>query len=338
MDYMKLPIDQVELDLENPRIKQWLEIYGGVITSEEIALALSASSGTSTTSTSTYSALKESIKVNKGIINPIIVNKRSDGKYIAIEGNTRLQIYREFAEADPNGPWKEIIAIVYENLPVEQIHAIRLQSHLVGPREWDPFSKAKYLNQLSNIDKLPMAMIISFCGGKSSEIRKLIDAYTDMTKYYFRKADEAGIDPDPREFSKFAELQNRSIKEALFAHRYSIEDFATWVVNGNIDNAQNVRKLPAVLSDPTARATFLSSNISEAVKYINSPHKGSVDLSSVSLYGLAVELTNRLRTIEFKEVKALTNDPRYEDRKNDLHVLLDELSDIIKEIEGDSDE
>ena len=28
MDYMKLPIDQVELDLENPRIKQWLEIYG----------------------------------------------------------------------------------------------------------------------------------------------------------------------------------------------------------------------------------------------------------------------------------------------------------------------
>jgi hypothetical protein len=27
MEYMKLPIDQVELDLDNPRIKQWLEIY-----------------------------------------------------------------------------------------------------------------------------------------------------------------------------------------------------------------------------------------------------------------------------------------------------------------------
>ena len=331
MEYMKLPIDQVELDLENPRIKQWLEIYGDDITSEGIALALSASSGTS--STSTYSALKESIKVNKGIINPIIVNRNADGKLVVIEGNTRLQIYKEFAVVDPEGPWKEIIAIVYDSLPVEQIHAIRLQTHLVGPREWDPFSKAKYLNQLSNIEKLPMATIISFCGGKSAEIRKLIDAYTDMTKYYFKKADEAGIDPDPREFSKFAELQNRSIKEALAIHHFT----ETWVIGGNIDNAQNVRKIPAILANPTARAVFLKSTISEAVKYLNTPQKGTVDLSSVSLYELAVELTSRLRTIEYKEVKALTNDPRYEEHKNDLRVLLDELSDLINDIEEDSE-
>lgn len=333
MEYMKLPIDKVKLDLDNPRIKQWLEIYGDDITSEGIALALSASSGTS--STSTYSALKESIKVNKGIINPIIVNKNSKGEFVVIEGNTRLQIYKEFAAVDPNGPWKEIISIVYDALPVEQIHAIRLQSHLVGPRDWDPFSKAKYLNQLSNIEKLPMSMIISFCGGKSSEIRKLIDAYTDMTKHYFKKAAEAGIDPDPREFSKFAELQNRSIREALFAHHFTEEDFATWVIDGNIDNAQNVRKIPAILACPAARNVFLKSTISDAVKYLDVPDKGSVDLSSVSLYELAAALTNKLRTIEYKEVKALSGDPRYEERRNDLHVLLDELSDLVKDIEED---
>lgn len=28
MKYMKLPINQIELNLEDPRIKQWLEIYG----------------------------------------------------------------------------------------------------------------------------------------------------------------------------------------------------------------------------------------------------------------------------------------------------------------------
>lgn len=60
---MKLSIDKVELDLENPRIKQWLEIYGDDITSEGIALALSASNGSSPIST--YSALKESIKVRR---------------------------------------------------------------------------------------------------------------------------------------------------------------------------------------------------------------------------------------------------------------------------------
>ena len=334
MEYMKLPINQVELDLNNPRIKQWLEIYGDEITSEGIALALSASSGNSS---STYSALKESIKVNKGIINPIIVNKQSDGKLIVIEGNTRLQIYKEFSIADPEGPWNEIIAIVYDNLPAEQIHAIRLQTHLVGPRDWDAFSKAKYLHQLSNIDKLPMAMIISFCGGKSAEIRKLIDAYTDMTKYYFKKAAEAGIEPDVKEFSKFAELQNRSIKEALVAHHFSEEHFAEWVVGGNIDNAQNVRKLPAILANPAARSVFLKSTISDALNHLNIPQKGTADLSSVSLYEMAVELTKKLRAIEYKEVKALTNDPRYKEHKNDLLVLLDELSDLINDIEEDSE-
>ncbi len=33
MDYIKIPIEKIELDLENPRIKQWLEIYGDEITS-----------------------------------------------------------------------------------------------------------------------------------------------------------------------------------------------------------------------------------------------------------------------------------------------------------------
>ena len=48
-----------------------------------------------------------------------------------------------------------------------------------------------------------------------------------------------------------------------------------------------------------------------------------------------MELTNKLRTIEYKEVKALINDPHYEDRKNDLRVLMDELSDLLNDIEED---
>ena len=332
MKYVKLPIDSVNLDVDNPRIKQWLEIYGEEITSEAISLALSASGGQA--SSSTYTTLKESIKVNKGIVNPILVNRQSDGKLVVIEGNTRLQIYKEFAVSDPLGPWKDIIAIVYDNLPEAEIHAIRLQTHLVGPRDWDPFSKAKYLHQLSNIDKMPMSMIISFCGGKSSEIRKLIDAYTDMQKYYFPAAYEMEIDPDPREFSKFAELQNSSITQALMVHKYNKTDFANWVVNGNVDTAQNVRKLPAVLANSLAKDEFLKTNISEAIKYLNVSDKGSKDLTKASMDELVVELINRCRNIELKYVKALRNDPRYEDKKNNMIELNEQLNDILEEIEA----
>lgn len=332
MEYIKLPINSVELDLENPRIKQWLEIYGEEIPSEAISLALSASGGNS--NTSSYTTLKESIKVNKGIINPIIVNRNSEGRLIVIEGNTRLQIYKEFASIDPEGPWDKIIAIVYDNLPEERIHAIRLQTHLVGPRDWDPFSKAKYLNQLSNIDKLPMSMIISFCGGKSTEIKKLIDAYADMSKYYFQECKSEGIDPDPRAFSKFAELQNGSVTQALLAHKYSKVDFAKWVVNENIDTAQNVRRIPAILSNSIAKDAFLKDNITEAIKYLNMDEKGNKGLSNASMNDLVVELIHRCRNIEFKYIRSLRDDPRYFNQKNDIYHLVNELNDIIKEVDG----
>ena len=103
-------------------------------------------------------------------------------------------IYKDFQYSDPEGPWNTIRCIVYENLSKDDIHSIRLQSHLVGPRDWDPYSKAKYLDQLSNVERLPMETIISMCGGKKSEIIKLINAYTDMTKYYFPKINNLGID------------------------------------------------------------------------------------------------------------------------------------------------
>lgn len=331
MEYIKLSIDEVELDINNPRIQQYLEMYGDDITSDGIALALNGSSGAS--STSSYQTLKESIRVNGGIINPIIVNKYPDGKLVVIEGNTRLQIYKEFALADPEGPWKEIIAIVYDDLPETEIHAIRLQTHLVGPRDWDPFSKAKYLNQLSNIDKLPMATIISFCGGKKAEIEKLISAYTDMVTFYFPVAEAAEMDPDPREFSKFSELQNTSIKQALAVHKFDRTDFAKWVVNGNIDTAQNVRKLPAILANSVAREVFLKSTISEAEKYINSSGKGAKNLSDATMDELVYELIKRCRNIEFSYIKQLRDDPRFEDKKNRIIELETEIKDVISEVE-----
>lgn len=331
MEYIKLSIDEVELDINNPRIQQYLEMYGDDITSDGIALALNGSSGAS--STSSYQTLKESIRVNGGIINPIIVNKYPDGRLVVIEGNTRLQIYKEFALADPEGPWKEIIAIVYDDLPETEIHAIRLQTHLVGPRDWDPFSKAKYLNQLSNIDKLPMATIISFCGGKKAEIEKLISAYTDMVTFYFPVAETAEMDPDPREFSKFSELQNTSIKQALAVHKFDRTDFAKWVVNGNIDTAQNVRKLPAILANSVAREVFLKSTISEAEKYINSSGKGAKNLSEATMDELVSELIKRCRNIEFSYIKQLRDDPRFEDKKNRIIELETEIKDVISEVE-----
>lgn len=326
MEYEKIDINEIKLDLNNPRIKQYIEIYGDNVTSEGIALALNSSGGNSTNS---YSVLKESIKVNGGIINPIIVNRYPNGQLVVIEGNTRVQIYKEFAESDPDGPWKHIIAIVYDNLPDYKIHAIRLQTHLVGPRDWDAYSKAKYLHQLSDIDKMPMATIISFCGGKTQEIRKLIDAYVTMEKYYRPMAEENGIDFNPKDFSKFVEFQNSNIQQAINVHGYNASDFAKWVINENIDTAQNVRKIPQILSDEVCKKTFFKENVSEALKNSNASSASAKNLSSFSIDELAKELTTRFRKITLKEVNAYKNDPNYDQRKNNILDLSEELKEFM---------
>lgn len=330
--YQELKIDLLELDIQNPRISQYLDMYGDNVSAEGIALALT---GSATDGSTSFSALRESIRVNKGIIHPIIVNHTTDGKYIVIEGNTRLQIYREFFSRTNDSIWESIRCIVYEGLTKAEIDSIRLQSHMVGPRDWDAYSKAKYLNQLYTVDGLPINTIIDFCGGKKSEILKLIDAYNDMQMYYVPLLD--GEAPDPREFSKFSELQNRSIKNALNANGYTEKDFSNWVLNHNIDTAMNVRLLPEILADPAAKKEFLKSTVSDAIRKLNTATPQTIDLKSVRYDELAKALTGKLRNILWEEVKALRNeeDTNAQKRKNMLFELKSELDDLLSNIEGE---
>ncbi len=178
--YTELPIDEIQLDKRNPRIANYLAVHDeDDITSDLMALLLG-------TTSEACASLRESIAANYGIIHPIVVNRQEDGTYVVIEGNTRLQIYKDFRKQNKPGNWNTIRAIVYDDIGDDEMHKIRLQAHLVGPREWDPYSKAKYLNYLSNEEHMPMSALISYCGGnsKASEIRNMIAAYSDMEHYY----------------------------------------------------------------------------------------------------------------------------------------------------------
>ena len=330
--YQELNINVLTLDIKNPRISQYLDMYGGNVTAEGIALALT---GSATDSSTSFSALRESIRVNRGIIHPIIVNHTSEGKYVVIEGNTRLQIYREFFNNTNDSIWSTIRCIVYEDLSKEEIDSIRLQSHMVGPRDWDAYSKAKYLNQLYNKDGLPINTIIDYCGGKKSEILKLIAAYNDMQQYYVPLLE--GDKPDPREFSKFSELQNKSIKEALNANGYTVKDFSQWVLDHNIDTAQNVRWLPEILSDSAAKKEFLKSTVFDAIRKINTATPQNIDFKNFHYDELTKALVGKLRNIPFEEIRALKKeeDDGAIKRKNMLYELKDSLNDVLSFIEGE---
>ena len=178
--YTEIDTALLDLDFTNPRIQNYLQNYPEESRSGELLAMLLG------TGTDSCASLKESIKEHGGIINPIIVNHFPDGRYVVIEGNTRLQIYRDFIRDNVPGNWNKIRAIIYENLENNEMHSIRLQAHLVGPRDWDAYAKAKYLTFLSDEEKMPMKELLAYCGGssKASEIRYMIQAYKDMRDIY----------------------------------------------------------------------------------------------------------------------------------------------------------
>lgn len=327
-DYIELPVDLINLDEENPRIARGLAHFGE-ITSDLMALLLISNSDS-------CASLRESIRENHGIVHPIVVNKKVDGTYVVIEGNTRLQIYKDFIKNGEPGDWTKIRAIVYEDMSQDKMHSIRLQAHLIGPREWDPYSKAMYLNYLANEEHMPMNTLISFCGGtsKASEIRNMIAAYNDMEQYYRPLCDDDS-QFDIKKFHGFVELQNRHIVDSLTAHGYTKTDFSQWMIDDRFSTLQDVRRLPDILNSIHAHAVFLKSNSRDAKKILAVEEITVDKLKDVPYELLAQELAKRMIAIQLREIIHLRDDSDYSEKKDALERAFDELKFVLDQVKGE---
>lgn len=324
-DYIELPIDSIELDIHNPRIARGLAYYK-TIDSEVMALLLGSTS-------EACAGLKESIRENKGIVHPIIVNMYAKDRYVVIEGNTRLQIYKDFVANGEPGDWTKIKAIVYNSMDENKIHSIRLQAHLIGPREWDPYSKAMYLNYLSNVEHMPMTTLISFCGGssKASEVRNMIAAYNDMESFYRPLCDD-DTQFDIKKFHGFVELQNGNIEEALKIHGYTKSDFSQWMKDDKFSTLQDVRRLQDILKSKKASEVFLKENSREAKKILAVEEISTNTLKDVPYEMLARELANRMIDFKVHEIEHLKDDSDYSQKLDSLQRAYSEVKFILEQV------
>lgn len=303
-----LPVDQIQQDLSNPRIARIMEMYPpDEITFEKLFLALGASGGDEKEGGPTFTKLKESMRACGTIINPVIVNKTNDGTYVCVDGNTRVALYKDFLANDVPGEWDTVPAIVYEGLDPTEIDTIRLQAHLVGPVQWNPYSKAKYLNQLRRAQHIPYTILVEYCGGSQREIRELVDAYNDMESHYRPLlADDSEF--DPRRFSGFKELQKPGVKDAIVAAGHSVGDFAQWIHDRRIGPLREVRALPKIMKNKRAHEVFLKQGAAAAVKTLDTPSLGKA-LQEASLPNLCRAMIAAYDRIGYKEAKSFKEEP-----------------------------
>ncbi len=305
-EYISLPVCSLELDRENPRIAKAIEYYGEDISAEAMALALKGSSEEVGTS---FTSLRDSIKAYGGLISPIIVNRDATEKMIVIEGNTRLLIYKEFSKTI-TGNWDMIPAMVYDNMNSKQIHSIRLQAHLVGPRNWDAYAKARYLHYLSTSEHLTSAQIVDYCGGNKRDVNNYIAAFVDMEQYY---RPIVGDSFDVKRFSAFIELQQKVIENSLLKHRISKADFAEWVKDNKFGPLQNIRKLPRVLNSPQAREVFFEDDMEEAWRVLESAVDNKA-LDNATLEQLTAEISKKIGALTYNQIIKLRDNPDSDER------------------------
>ena len=338
--HRSIPTEQIRFDRDNPRIKVALEKYGDKLDDQRIRFALqTATEGSSTVSS--YRSLKDSIRAAKGISIPIVVWQHND-RFISVDGNTRLAIYRELSDENAPGDWTTISCLVLDSPTELDIETIRVTAHLVGAREWPAYEKARYLHQLRNVDFMDYDELIARCGGNRTTITQQVDAYHDMNEFYRDVNNDDAFKVD--RFSGFVELQKTNVKDAIYSAGYDLQDFGRWIRDGQVYRLADVRKLPGVLADEEANETFVNGglrSIEDAIVIAETNRRKDVHpsprellVANASIGTLAEALLARIQSLPRQEYLAL-RDRQYHTADQDVDTLsdlADHLQDLLQDV------
>ena len=136
-----IEVEKIDIDKENPRIKAALENPSITDDSyDELRLqlehAMSAGGGSRG-----WRRLRSSIKAAGRAVQRITVVEKN-GRYVCIDGNTRVAIYKDLDGKEEPGDWKRIEAdVIIDPDPSEiekDIERVRMISHIVGHESGRP--------------------------------------------------------------------------------------------------------------------------------------------------------------------------------------------------------
>lgn len=258
-----------------------------------------------------YKATKASILKMGRISTPIIIQKLAEKdhefEYIVLEGNNRLTIYKELHEDSQDidnydDNWKNIPCEIIEDPNPKFYHQIQLTAHIVPPKPWDPFARAKYLHFLKNDNnsQLEFEEILQTCGGESRKnfIKNEINAYEHMEKW--RLSEQYSGSYDVQKFQYFFQYQIR--KTRLEGIGITEEKFIELMsIPGKIQQARHVSRLHEIWNNPSdvktaeeIKNTFINHNSSEALALLDTKKREKKDVNTSDILELCETLSNEL--------------------------------------------
>jgi len=240
-----VPVEQVVLDEDNPRIRYRLKIEAPDKRPEDVILTWKE-----------VKDLRKDIEKTGGLRERIIVQTNGDGTWKVREGNCRTVCYRSLHEKNPKeARWKKIPAKVLPKEVGEKEVAILLSDfHVAGKITWNAHEKAGQIYHMAVDLSMDHGDIAMYLRTSKATVQRYLDAYKFMVER-FLKIDNGKYGGQGEgkwsffdEFFKRKELRNELKKNPEFG-----DDFCRWIGEGNIPQPVEVRRLPGILQQAEAR-------------------------------------------------------------------------------------
>lgn len=259
-EFRQLPLDEVKLDLSNPRIQYLLKqnSKNGKLRQDELAKLILEIHG--------VPSLFAHIRDNRGLIEPIYV--RPDGR--VIEGNCRTAAYMRLHSIDlrkgvKNSLWRTIPGYVVPTITERQVAVLQGQVHVAGKNKWRAYEKAGHLHSMRTKLKMDDKAIGHVLGIPEGEVARDIRAYETITQKLLPKMKGANA---LEKWSFFEEFFKRKDLEDYRAKPSNVDEFVSLVRKGRLRHGADVRKLSKILKHKGAAKVLRTQGFEPALSTV----------------------------------------------------------------------
>lgn len=298
---------------ENPRVYSMLEVSNGTPEQEEIEELM--------TNLDHVKQLKESIKANGGLTDPLIVRA---GDLVVLEGNSRLAAYRLLIQQDKVKWAKVKCRILPSDITDTAVFTLLGQYHIVGRKDWSPYEQAGYLYRRILSSNQPIEYIATELGIPLTDAKKFIEVYKFMIEHN---------DVHSLRWSYYDEyLKNRSIKKYRETMAELDQVIVKEIMNGGIRQAKDVRDYLggiAKISGKTSSKAMMDIAAGKIDIY-TAYDKVEVDGKTGNAFQIINRFRNKISDCDFKK-KMIQEDKKQ--IKFELNKIKKTIDEFLKELD-----
>ncbi len=244
LTYDDVPIEKIELDENNPRIRYRLKLEQDGKGLDQVIMAMPE-----------VKQLRRDIEKNGGLRERVILQENGS-KLKAIEGNCRMVCLHSLHEKNPADPrWKKVPARILPNdVDPKQIAILLSDFHVAGKISWKAHEKAGQVYYMATELGMPQEDIAVYLRTSKSTVNRSQQAYAFMVDRFLKIDNEKYAKEGERKWSYFEEFfKQRDLREELKKNHEFGDDFCRWVGDGRLPEGADVRVLPSILRHPEAR-------------------------------------------------------------------------------------